>query len=165
MIWLAIDPGPTESGYVIWNGVGVLESGHLANALLRTRMGCPYVGKNVAHIGNLVIEMVASYGMAVGASVFETCVAIGRFQQSWDAETSTKAPAELMYRRIVKLHLCGSTKAKDTNIRQALIDRFGPVGTKKNPGPLFGVSGHAWAALALAVTAADRAAGRLGVAA
>ena len=32
-----------------------------------------------------------------------------------------------------KMNLCGSMKAKDSNIRQALIDRFGEVGTKKNP--------------------------------
>lgn len=61
-----------------------------------------------------------------------------------------------MTRRAVKLHLCGSMRAKDGNIRQALVDRFGgqaqAVGTKKAPGPLFGLSSHRWSALAVAVT-------------
>jgi len=58
----------------------------------------------------------------------------------------------------VKLHLCGSARAKDTNIRQALIDRYGgsaAIGKKAAPGPLYGVSKDVWSALAVAVTAAD----------
>jgi hypothetical protein len=47
-------------------------------------------------------------------------------------------------------------RAKDQNIRQALIDRLGPPGTKKNPGPTYGVTSHMWSALAVAVTAHDK---------
>jgi hypothetical protein len=36
-----------------------------------------------------------------------------------------------------------------------LIDKLGVVGTKKNPGPLFGMKSHAWAALGVAVTALE----------
>jgi hypothetical protein len=36
-----------------------------------------------------------------------------------------------------------------------LIDALGEVGTKKNPGPLYGVSGHYWAALGVAYTASQ----------
>jgi len=95
--------------------------------------------------------MVASYGMPVGKEVFETCVWIGRFMQVWHDPDAVR----LIYRRDVKLHLCGSARAKDGNIRQALIDKLGPQGTKKAPGPTYGVKSHAWAALALAVTAAE----------
>ena len=67
--------------------------------------------------------------------------------------------ASLVYREDVKLHLCGSPRAKDANIRQALIDRWGgkaeAVGTVKKPGPLYGVKSHAWSALAVAVTALE----------
>ena len=41
------------------------------------------------------------------------------------------------------------------NIRQALIDRFGPQGSKKNPGPTFGFGGDTWAALAVGATYID----------
>jgi hypothetical protein len=52
----------------------------------------------------------------------------------------------------VKLALCGSLKAKDANIRKALIDRYGGPACVKKGGQLAGIKSHLWAALALAVT-------------
>ena len=49
------------------------------------------------------------------------------------------------------MNLCGQTKAKDTNVRQALIDRFGVVGTKKNQGWFYGFKADIWQAYALGV--------------
>lgn len=135
---LAIDPGTTESGVVLWNG-SVLLAEQMSNSELLdalTNSSIPY--------DLLAVEMIASYGMPVGREVFETCVWIGRF-----IERAT-APVQLCYRKDIKLHLCGSARAKDGNIRQALIDKHGAVGTKKNPGKLYGISGHLWAALAVA---------------
>lgn len=142
MAILAIDPGTTQSGYCLFSRGTVLESGVVENgALLRL--------VSISAATGLAIEMIASYGMPVGKEVFETCVWIGRYQQAWpDPEL-----VRLIYRRDVKLHLCGSPRAKDGNIRQALLDKLGPVGTKKEPGPLYGVKSHAWAAVAVAVTA------------
>jgi hypothetical protein len=65
----------------------------------------------------------------------------------------------LVYRKDVKLLLCGSPRAKDANIRQALLDLLGPQGTKAKPGPTYGVKSHAWAALGVAVTAQAMAKG------
>jgi hypothetical protein len=64
---------------------------------------------------------------------------------------------KLVYRKDVKLYLCGSLRATDANIRAALLDRFGPgreiaVGTKRAPGPLYGIKGDEWSALAVALT-------------
>lgn len=138
---LAIDPGTTESGWVALDGQRVISSGVSPNAevlaMLRTQSA-----------DLLAIEMVASYGMAVGREVFETCVWIGRFVQAWREPDKVR----LVYRRDVKLHLCGSMKAKDPNIRQALLDMLGPQGTKREPGPTYGVRSHAWAALAVGIT-------------
>jgi hypothetical protein len=142
---LAIDPGLEKSGFVVWDGGSVSVSGIEDNDWILRRIrntGLP-----------VVCEMVASYGMAVGRSVFETCVWIGRFQEACVSEGSAW---NTLYRLDVKLHICKSPKAKDGNIRQALIDRLGPVGTAKDQGPLFGVKSHIWAALALAVTFWDR---------
>jgi hypothetical protein len=57
----------------------------------------------------------------------------------------------------VKLHLCHYSRAKEGNIRQALIDRFGGQAVLKSaaPGPPYGISGDVWAALALGMTWVD----------
>jgi hypothetical protein len=140
---IAIDPGPTKSAFVIWDGRTVIDSAWIDNHEIRDVISM-YRRKCT-----IAIEMIASYGMAVGADVFQTCVEIGRMQEVAEGR------AELVFRRDVKLHLCGSARAKDPNIRQALLDRFGPVGTKKAPGPLYGVKSHIWSALAVAVTASE----------
>lgn len=143
---LAIDPGTAESGWCLMLDGMVLQSGVTPNhALLEMLQGWEL------HMGDmLAIEMIASYGMAVGHEVFETCVWIGRFVQTWHQPGAVR----LVYRREVKLHLCGNAKAKDANIRQALLDLIGPQGTKNSPGPTYGVKSHAWAALGVAVTVA-----------
>lgn len=150
---LAIDPGPVKSGFVLFNGQQVLKSGCLENEKV-----LPLI--NEMDLGDMVaIEMIASYGMAVGKEVFETCVWIGRFMQF--SIEYFKTGTTLVYRKDVKMFLCGTTKAKDANVRQALIDMFEPIGggktpqigTKSQPGPLYGVSSHAWPALGVAVTA------------
>lgn len=146
---LGVDPGPQESGYAIYGYDRVLSCGVLENMLLRDmlRDGAEF---GALGVDSIAIEMIASYGMPVGREVFETCVWIGRLVEAWDGQY------ELVYRQRVKLHLCQSPRAKDGNIRQALIDRLGPAGTKKSPGPTYGIKSHAWAALAVAVTAADQ---------
>ena len=95
--------------------------------------------------------MIAGMGMTVGQTTFETVRWIGRFQQAWRDPDAV----QLVYRRQVKTCICGNQQAKDQNIRLALIDRLGPQGKKAAPGPTYGVSGHAWSALAVAVTALE----------
>lgn len=143
---LAIDPGTDESGWVILEDHRILASGVYPNGTMLSRVKVEEHGE----IEGLAIEMIASYGMAVGREIFETCVWVGRFQQAWRDPEAVK----LVYRRDVKLHLCGTGKAKDANIRQALIDLLGPQGTKKAQGATYGVKSHAWAALGVAVTVA-----------
>lgn len=149
---LAIDPGPEYSAWVLFDtlhGGRLLRHGHHTNSVVLAMLErCDDA---------LVIEMIASYGMPVGREVFDTCRWIGRFEQQWARHNGS--PASLVFRKDVKIHLCGSVKAKDGNVRQALMDRFGGSkckGTKKNPGPLYGVSGDVWAALAVAVTFAEK---------
>lgn len=159
-IVLAIDPGTDESGWCVYFNGEVVQSGVMANAEL-----LQYVQRDHFQINGyrLAIEMVASYGMPVGREVLETVRWIGRLQQAWYAPEAV----ELVYRKDVKLHLCGDLRAKDANIRQALLDRFPrtgggktpQVGTKAQPGPLYGVSSHAWSALAVAVYSTDRRGG------
>ncbi len=88
------------------------------------------LGMRFAEYDLLVIEMIASYGMPVGKEVFDTCVCIGRFKE---IALLKNKEVKYIYRKDEKMNICNSMKAKDSNIRQALIDRFGIVGTKKNP--------------------------------
>jgi hypothetical protein len=151
---LAIDPGTVQSGWCVYDGAEkrVRLSGVEPNPkMLEWLREWPPVAED-----SLAIEMVASYGMPVGKEVFETVRWIGRFQQAWRDPEAVR----LIYRQEVKLHLCGSPRAKDPNVWQALKDRLGEPGTKKNPGPLYGVQSHARAALAVAVFVADNACAR-----
>ena len=142
---LAIDPGPKQSGFVVWDG-SVVHADTVPNETLRVLLRENLFGGH----DRVVIEMIASYGMAVGREVFETCLWIGRF-----IERARPIHAELVYRKDVKLHLCGTNKAKDANVRQALIDKHGAPGTKKAKGKTYGISGHLWAAVAVADYAAE----------
>lgn len=150
---LAVDPGNTQSGFVLFNPV----LGHVVSAGVRDNDNMLALVSEWAKEGNCTcaIEMIASYGMPVGKEVFDTCVWVGQFVREWKSISGTDAT--LVYRKDVKLHLCGTHHAKDSNIRQALLDKFGAQGTKKNKGPLYGVKSHMWAALAVAVTASERA--------
>lgn len=152
---LAIDPGTMHSGWfkgracpgeTRYPGILPLDCGVADNHELLA--ACR------DHDGPVAIEMIASYGMAVGKEVFETCLWIGRFVQAAGPER-----VRLVYRKDVKLHLCGTPRAKDPNVRQALIDRWGgkaeAIGNIKKPGPLYAVKSHAWAALGVAVTALE----------
>jgi hypothetical protein len=155
---IAIDPGPTESG------VCVIDT-HYYRPLYVAKVDNHFVldrvkGFFAAFKVGAVIEMIGHYGtgMPAGKEVFDTCVWIGRFIEQFltDSESVQTLP-----RTTVKLHLCGTPRAKDPNVTQALVDRFAPLkpnygkGTKKEPGWFYGFSADMWAAYALGVTYID----------
>lgn len=152
---LAIDPGNQESGAVL------IRAEDFKPLIIRKAPNeylLDEITKNAGMIDEAVIEMVASYGMAVGATVFETCVWIGRFEQRLRdfGKTVARIP-----RHRVKMNLCHKSTAKDSNITQALVDRFAPnepnkgKGTKKAPGFFYGFKKDIWQAYALGVTYLD----------
>lgn len=153
MYILAIDPGNIESAYVLMDenlkpiSFDKAKNGILINSLMEL-----YDLNSISNKVVMVIEMIASYGMPVGKEVFDTCVWIGRLAERAEF---FNYDVEFVYRKDVKLNLCGTTKAKDSNIRQALIDRFGEVGTKKKPGWFYGFKADIWAAYGVGVTYAD----------
>jgi len=148
---LCIDPGTTDSGIVVYDGEKVLE---VYSSVYNDRVLNLCRSTKTCKVDMVLIEMVACNGMPVGKEIFETCVWIGRFMQE------ATVPVKRVFRKDIKMQLCNSMRAKDGNIRQALLDRFPKtgggktpqVGVKKQPGPLFGVSSHAWSALAIGVT-------------
>lgn len=150
MTILSIDPGNLQSAYcLIASDYKPIEHAKVSNADLLTRISA--LSEKVVPVA--AIEMIQSFGMSVGASVFETCLWIGRLTQ---ALASKGIKVEYIYRKEEKMNLCGSMKAKDSNIRQALIDRFGPVGTKQAQGHFYGFKSDEWAAYAVGVTYLDK---------
>jgi len=141
---LAIDPGTTQSGWVLLKNRYVLGSGVWANSdLLQLIQQSP--------ADSLAVERFEARGMPIGDESVETMLWTGRFIQAWRQPDSVT----LVKRSAVKIHLCGTARAKDQNIRQAVIDMLGPPGTKRAPGATHGVTSHAWSALAVAVTALE----------
>jgi len=140
MILLAIDPGTTESAYVLYCTTEnkIIEFLKESNEKLLFRI------ENILDPDEAVIEKVASYGMPIGESTMQTIFWSGKF-----AQALSFCPVHRITRKEVVVHLCGTVRAKDSNVRQALIDRFGDPGTKKNPGPTYGIVEDVWAALAV----------------
>lgn len=153
---LAIDPGTEKSAFVVVPGpdepMQILDKGILPNDELLSRLKSP---DGFSNCTDFVIEMVASYGMAVGQTTFETVFWIGRF---WEAARSSAFCrwARLFRKTDVAMVLCHSMRAKDSNVRQALIDKFGDPGTKAQPGILYKIASHEWSALALATVYRER---------
>ena len=158
MIVFAIDPGNEQSAWCLMNdkyellGFGKQENREVMNVLLSKLSD-----GSISSSDCIAIERVASYGMPVGREVFETCEWIGRFSQ----EAEKKANVNYIYRRDEKLYLCFDSKAKDANIRAALIERFAKHdlkngrGTKANPDYFYGVKADIWAAIAVATVFLD----------
>ena len=179
---LAVDPGTHQSGFVDMDASRLYEFSKLDNDKLLTRI----------HSGDFdacdecVIEMVGHYGtgMSVGKEVFRTCILIGRLAQAWSRRKGREA--RWLLRKTICGVLCASGRANDSNIRQAIIDRYdgqraalgaikcpkckgkGWFGVGRRPcpqcdgskwevppGPLYGVSGDIWSALAVGLTFFD----------
>ncbi len=149
---MAIDPGTKESAYVVISTnpkIKVLEHATVDNySVFSVIEDFTLSMGGSENTSELLIEDIESYGMAVGWDVFQTVRWTGRFDREW--WHLTQRGARYIKRSKIKTVLCGSTRAKDPNIRQALIDMWGPTGTMKAPGLIYGISKHLWSALAVA---------------
>lgn len=147
---IGVDPGPTEHGWVVLD----------VPTLRVYRSGTDPVGDVERMIAGmqapLAIEWITSYGGAVGASVFDMARNVGRLQ----AVARKCAPITLLTNPEVKHIITGRRNAKSAvpELRAMFARRHGceasaagVKGKAKAPGPCFGVAGHAWDALAVAV--------------
>ena len=161
---LAIDPGPQQSAWIVLDPLGIpARFGLCDNEELRDLLGTYLSPDGRWGWDEVCIEMVASYGMRVGVDVFETCVWIGRFMEA----TGRPARVHRIFRKRswgggypgVCMAMCHNNRAKDADIRQAIIDRYGAtggrkaaIGSKASPGPLYGIKRDIWQALAVGLT-------------
>lgn len=141
MIICGIDPGPNSSGCCVWD----TEKQYIR--AMNAECDNNIIGETAEFQGVVeayIIEDIKSYGMPVGESVFATCKVIGRLQERLGSPI-------MVYKRDIQLHFCGTTKAKDANIKRVLLDRFGEKGTKQKKGITYGLKNHAWDAFALCI--------------
>lgn len=161
---LAIDPGSEQSAYsVIDDDYHPLDFGKVSNYVLTRRLARIVE----AHSPDLVaIEWIQNYGMAAGATIFDTARWVGRFEGEL-YHLGVAAQVELVTRPKVKLHHCHSSKATDANVKQAMKDRFAPgvrnhgKGVDAAPGFFYGFSTDVWEAFQLAVYLIDMKTGVL----
>lgn len=155
---LAIDPGPLQSGWVLFD----------PEEFLPLKFGVENNAQVLRHVrqsaaDELAMEWMEHYGKAaVGQSVFHTARWVGRFEEAWES-THPWPAANLYKRREIKLQLCDTARCGDPQVRQAILDRYPPdgggkvpqIGTLAEPGPLYGIKSHLWSALAVAITHAE----------
>ena len=150
---LGIDPGTTESGWVIYDteNHSIIDKGIDENETVLLTV----INKESDAVA---IEMVASYGMPVGKETFETVYWIGRFAEM--AISLSKGVYRYYKKTDINPSICFNSKANDSIIRRALLDMFPKtgggsepsIGTKKQQGPLYGFNSHMYPALAVALT-------------
>lgn len=138
----AIDPGNTESAFVNFQKGKILNHGKIKNHLLEQLL-------ESEPIDICLIEMFQNYGLTAnaGASVFEACRWVGRFEGVIRHRKSIKHA--LVYRKTIVSHHTGTATANDSKVRASLLKKY-PKGTTKNPGISFGLVADEWQALALA---------------
>ncbi len=143
---LAIDPGTTRSAWVLLDGGEPSQYAIEANEEVLERLW-----RDVEWaVATVVIEDVEPRQQPLGREVADTLRWIGRLM-----EAARPLPVHLVTRRAVTAHhVVGGTKAADSRIRAALIDRYGP-GSERRGGPLAGIRADMWSALAIATYWAD----------
>ena len=146
---MAIDPDPNGGSWVLFDSYQRLV-GHGWREPIDEL--CGLIQRDA--VQNVVVEDIQSYGMPVGRSVFETVKNIGEIRG--ECRCSSSVEFDCLTRPEIKVALCNSARAKDANVRAALIDLYGgdkrtAVGLKASPGPLYGISKDCWAALAVGV--------------
>ena len=152
---LAIDPGNEQSAFCFVD-IETYRPLYFAKESNQEAMQhmievCSDPANNVICVA---IEMLASYGMNIGRTCIETAKEIGRFQERLSDYVNE---VNYIYRKDEKMCICGHMQAKDSNVRQALIDRFAEFdtkngkGTKNNPDWFYGFKADIWQSYAVAV--------------
>ena len=155
---LGVDPGTKESAYVIYDPARqrVVSALTADNDAFRNHL---HEHVTVNPLDVLAIEqMVSTYRTAVGAETLETVWWAGRFFDVWFRSSPNvyRVPREQVRKHFAVALQANIRHVGDPEIRRGIFDRWGgkehAVGSKKNPGPLFGIKGHEFAALAVAIT-------------
>ena len=143
---LAIDPGSTESAFVFYDGERIYDFDKQNNYAILQNIKT--TGADI-----VLIENLSNYGMPVGRDVFETLIWIGRFVQKCEER---ELKNQLILRASIKAWHCGTTAAKDSNVKQSLVNKYAKhdlkhgKGKKDNPDFFYGFKADVWQAFAIA---------------
>lgn len=168
MRFVGIDPGSESSAIVVYSmsrpgprllalpeHSGVVEfSAHLENSVVLgvLRKLAREFREGAEALMPLGVETSAARGAPLYDQHVRTFRWSGRFLQCWEDYSGVEGREVLV--ELARHHLTGRRAPSDAQIRAAMIDAHGgkdaAVGRKKAPGPLYGVSGHGWDALAVA---------------
>lgn len=178
MIVHALDPGSEDTGCVSI----VVETGEVTYAAIEPNRNVLAAVRRIDSDEVLAIEYPFCRGQLMQQQTIDMVCWIGRFIEAFGCDDRVVRIDRLK----VKLAICGITSAKDRQVRQAIIDRYGgqhkAIGAVKchvcsgkgwrgrgrptcpackgakwrhPPGPLHGIKGDEWSALAVAITFAE----------
>lgn len=129
---LAIDPGTSKTGYTILDQETMvpIRFAKIPNEemleLLKTLV------EDHPLVANVVCEFPVARGQMAGNDLFATIEYAGRYHQICE---DLGVPFHKFDRKDVKMTVCGNNRAKDPQVRQALIDLYGgdqmAIGGKK----------------------------------
>ena len=155
---IGIDPGPATSGFVVYElpaggAVGRVVHSDKAKTLDQLRFSLDGWRRR-AEVTGMPCSVAVERTQAgpPSTAVVRTTEVVGRI---WEACTARSMDCHLYYRRQVLQALgCARQGNKDSHVRNALIEIHGgsrqvAIGKKADPGPLHGVSSHAWQALGI----------------
>lgn len=151
---LGVDPGTFETAYTIFDGKNIISFGKVSNEEF-----IKFLIRNKDLYELVSVEMIKSYGMPIGDSVLETCVFIGRIEQTI---LTLNKKIQKVFRKTIATHICNNPRANDTNIKHALIDRFAKYtpnygkGVKGSKGYFYGFAADVWQSFAVCVYTWDK---------
>jgi Holliday junction resolvasome RuvABC endonuclease subunit len=140
---LGIDPGPTQSAFALIDGTRILNAATIGNKEFLSIV-------EVCRCDLIACEGLFYQGNIAGSSLWQTAYMIGMIFDRTEPIRFVLLPS-----RTVTTAICGLARCSDKDIKIALEERYGPPGTKKNPGQLYGMDSHVRSALAVALTASE----------
>jgi hypothetical protein len=144
---MAIDPGTLHSAWIKFVRGNIASYGFDENWTVKAKVAS-YDGEMI-----LCEDIEPRSGILLGDSTIQTIRWTGRFEEA----ARHGAPFEYLKTSHVREEITGKRSAKDPVVRHALLELYGgkvaAIGKKAAPGPLYGISGHVWSALAVAVAA------------
>jgi hypothetical protein len=148
-VFLGIDPGPKTSGLVVYKlplvGPGCVLASNPKATMLEVRAHIDHHAK----MGDVIVCECTQAGPP-STQVVRTTEVVGRIMERC---AFREVELHLYYRReVLQALACARKGNKDSLVRLALIelhggDRASAIGRKKSPGPLYGLSSHAWQAM------------------